>query len=132
MMDPLSDRASGIFLALAGIPPDARAEWLDAQCGSDVALRAQVADLVASLDADAGPGPLDLTLPDHARTDAPVANAGTRVGEFTIRDVLGTGGSGVVYRAQQRSPARTVALKLLREGLASGPARKRFEVEADI
>lgn len=131
-MNPLSDRASAIFLAMAGIAPDARGAWLDAQCGADDALRSEVAGLVASLEADEWPGPLDVTLPDHARADAPVARAGTRVGEFTIVDVLGTGGAGVVYRAQQRSPARTVALKLLREGLESGAARKRFEVEADI
>jgi eukaryotic-like serine/threonine-protein kinase len=58
--------------------------------------------------------------------------SGTRIGEFRLVRLLGSGGMGSVYEAEQQEPARRVALKLLHPGLASGPARRRFEAESDI
>src|SRR3954454_7892354 len=40
----------------------------------------------------------------------------TQIGEFQILSVLGKGGMGVVYEAQQRDPERRGALKVLRGG----------------
>src|SRR5690242_15321517 len=40
----------------------------------------------------------------------------TQIGEFQILSILGKGGMGVVYEAQQRDPERRVALKVLRGG----------------
>ncbi len=56
---------------------------------------------------------------------------GRSVGEFTLDAVLGQGGMGVVYRATQRQPRRTVALKLVRPGLASPSSMRRLELEAE-
>ncbi len=56
-----------------------------------------------------------------------------KLGEFRLEERLGSGGMGVVYRARQSDPARTVALKLIRPELLFFPgARERFrrEVEA--
>lgn len=55
---------------------------------------------------------------------------GARVGPYAILDLLGEGGMGRVYRAEQLQPVRReVALKLIREQIASPLARAYFEVE---
>jgi hypothetical protein len=52
-------------------------------------------------------------------------------GDYELRNVLGSGGMGVVYRAWQRSLGIFVALKVIRVGhLASGGEVKRFRDEA--
>jgi len=56
---------------------------------------------------------------------------GRRIGGFEVGDLIGQGGSGAVYRAQQIRPARTVAFKSLRPEVAGPKARKRFELEAE-
>ena len=55
-----------------------------------------------------------------------------RIGSYEIRKVLGEGSFGVVYEAEQLSPRRTVALKILRPGLATAKALRRFELEGEI
>lgn len=64
-----------------------------------------------------------------ASATAPLA-AGTVFGAYVIRSVLGEGGMGCVYLAEQTRPVRReVALKLIREQIASPLARAYFEVE---
>lgn len=46
--------------------------------------------------------------------------------------LIGRGGSGDVYLGRQRSPAREVAVKVLRSGLGTRRARERFELEATV
>lgn len=55
---------------------------------------------------------------------------GTQVGVYVIRGKLGEGGMGRVYLAEQLRPVqRKVALKLIREQVASPLARAYFDVE---
>jgi WD40 repeat protein len=57
--------------------------------------------------------------------------AGTRLGPYEIRGVLGAGGMGVVYRARDTRLERDVAVKVLPEAFADDPDRlRRFEQEA--
>lgn len=51
------------------------------------------------------------------------------VGNYMLIRRLGEGGMGVVYEARQQNPERTVALKLLKPGLASPELIRRFEFE---
>jgi serine/threonine-protein kinase len=56
---------------------------------------------------------------------------GTRLGHYEITSLLGSGGMGEVYRAKDHKLGRDVAIKVLREELASDPERlRRFEQEA--
>ncbi|MCH7592374.1 MAG: serine/threonine protein kinase [Planctomycetes bacterium] len=55
-----------------------------------------------------------------------------RIGPFKIIRKIGQGGMGTVYEAEQESPRRTVALKVIRAGLASSQLLKRFELESQV
>ena len=58
---------------------------------------------------------------------------GSRLGAFEIRDSLGEGGMGVVYRAEDTRLGREVAIKVLPEELVGEPDRlARFEREARL
>jgi eukaryotic-like serine/threonine-protein kinase len=64
-------------------------------------------------------------------TDGRDAMIGARVGAFTIESVLGRGGMGVVYRARQDSPSRTVALKVVNPGAVGAASLRRFQRETE-
>ncbi len=65
-----------------------------------------------------------------AAGDGQTLAAGTRLGAYRIRHALGEGGMGQVYLAEQTAPIhRDVALKLVREQIASPLALAWFEVE---
>ena len=56
---------------------------------------------------------------------------GTRLGPYSVESVIGSGGMGEVYRAQDTRLRRVVALKTLSQRLESNPqAIERFEREA--
>ncbi|WP_246122958.1 serine/threonine-protein kinase [Luteimonas wenzhouensis] len=58
---------------------------------------------------------------------------GMRVGRYRIEALLGRGGMGEVYRAQQLEPVRrTVALKLLRARAMDVRRKAHFEVERQV
>jgi len=63
----------------------------------------------------------------HAARAKPV-----KFGHFRILRLIGEGGMGAVYEAEQDSPRRRVALKVLRTGFGSPSLIRRFEREAEI
>ena len=69
-------------------------------------------------------GGLDRVLPQLA--------PGTEINGLRIVRELGRGGMGVVYAAEQQQSRSTVALKVLRPGLTSDSALRRFEYEARL
>jgi tetratricopeptide (TPR) repeat protein/predicted Ser/Thr protein kinase len=54
------------------------------------------------------------------------------IGQYKILDVLGEGGMGVVYRAEQERPRRRVALKVIKPGVESRETLRRFEHEGQV
>ena len=54
------------------------------------------------------------------------------VGPYEILDLIGRGGSGVVFKARQARPRRDVALKLLSPSFATTETIERLHLEAEI
>jgi len=124
-------RVKEIFSAALDRIPEERDAFLKEACAGDAALRAEVDDLIA---ADSGVG-------DFLDTPAVVeqsnhAAPGTLLDEpferYRLKRVISTGGMGVVYEAEQEHPRRTVAVKVMKEGIASPDALRRFEFEAHV
>ena len=57
-------------------------------------------------------------------------SAGERLGPYEILAVIGKGGMGEVYRAQDRRLDRDVAVKILPQAFVTEAARERFQREA--
>jgi len=57
---------------------------------------------------------------------------GKYIGGFHVRRIIATGGMGVVYEATQTNPRRTIALKVMKRGITSRSALRRFQYEAQI
>ena len=55
---------------------------------------------------------------------------GKKIGSCTIKRIIGSGGMGVVYEAIQDNPRRRVALKMMKRGVTSREATRRFEFES--
>lgn len=55
-----------------------------------------------------------------------------RIGPYRVLRRLGAGAMGEVFLAEQTSPRREVALKVLRRAALRGPLLRRFEFEAEI
>jgi tetratricopeptide (TPR) repeat protein/predicted Ser/Thr protein kinase len=65
-----------------------------------------------------------------SRTPSATAASRTVIGRYRILRLIGEGGMGVVYEAEQDQPRRTVALKVIKPGLASPELLRRFEQES--
>ncbi|MEM8885779.1 MAG: tetratricopeptide repeat protein [Planctomycetota bacterium] len=112
-------RARSIFDRACDLPPDEQEAVLRAECGDDPELRAEVEKLLA---ADRAPSSnIDTPLPDQLPKS---------IGGYRIVRVIGQGGMGTVYEAEQSNPRRRVALKLI--SFATPELLKRFEYEAEI
>lgn len=129
-----TQRVRRLFEAAQALDGVARVQLLDEQCASDATLRARVETLLAAAER-AGTfleTPAFASNPTLLNLPQPERLLGTTVGRYTLMKVIGEGGMGVVYKAQQESPARVVAVKVLRWALADqeSVARFHFEVES--
>jgi len=55
-----------------------------------------------------------------------------RIGPYRVKRFIGHGGMGSVYLAQQESPRRDVAVKVMKPGVVSSTSLRRFEFEAQV
>ena len=106
-----------------------RESWLAAHV-PDASLAAQLRMLLAN--ADLATNKLigvDPTGARRASESLAVGKIPEQVGGFRVLGVLGHGGHGVVFKAEQQEPRREVALKLLNDWNGDAAAVARFLLE---
>jgi serine/threonine protein kinase len=106
------------------LAPEQRPAFLQQSCSGDESLRRDVESLLASAD-QAGAGFL------QSFTMHVALPKGSRLGDYEVQSLLGSGGMGEVYRAHDCRLDRDVAIKVLPRVFSSNPERlRRFEQEA--
>jgi eukaryotic-like serine/threonine-protein kinase len=122
-----------LFQAALGREPSERVTFLDEACSGDGELRKEVEYLISYSDRE------DCLL-DAPAVDAAAGflalnelalDTGQHLSHYEILDLLGIGGMGEVYLAQDKKLSRKVALKLLPADYTRDEARlHRFQQEA--
>ena len=128
-------RTLQLFDAALEQPAGTRVAWLANACGDDAGLRREVeAMLAADAGEDADPISPKLASLREDGADPAELPADTRIGPWEVRDVIGRGGMGAVYRVARADGEyeRDAALKRIRIGLDSALARQRFLRERQI
>ena len=124
MSDKRPDPAETIYQRALDLPPEQRAAFVERECSSDSALRERVSELLHAYDAIPADF-LDSPLKNHVRKAST-----NKVGQYRIIRLLGEGGMGAVYLAEQESPIRRqVALKVIKPGMDTRQVLARFDVE---
>ncbi len=123
-------RVRQVFEDALDVDAAQREAWLARACAGDESLRGEVRRLLAAED----PVPEFLDPPRAGSLDELLVATpleGRRLDSYTVLRLLGKGGMGAVYLAEQDAPRRHVALKVL-EGLPSVAAVRRFQFEAEL
>lgn len=111
-----SARARRILSGADWVSEPERSEWIVRACGTDETLLRTVEELAGKA-------------PGRERASAVASPKPSDIGPFRFLELLGEGGMGTVWLAEQTEPIRRrVAIKLIR-GDFQGVARHRFEVE---
>ncbi len=127
-------KARDIFERVCDLPRDAQLGRIDELCAGDELVKRELLSLLEYDSAD------DDLLSDD-RLAAPMAcvedvripeGMPERIGEFRILRRIGGGGMGDVYEAEQDSPQRHVALKVMQVGLGGDRMLSRFNREMRI
>ncbi len=135
-----NDVARTIALQVIAAPLEQRRSVLHERCGDDASMLARVEAVLAELeDASAAKGSHEGGLRDQATVMTPTpsvamkqANLPPEIGQFSVRRLIGTGGMGAVYEAMQDNPRRKVAIKVMKRGITSASAQRRFHLEAQL
>ena len=125
-------RLGELFAAASKVPADERAANLEAEC-NDAELRAEVLALLAEDGTDAlETAGVQRVVGEAAAVAVGGDAAPQAVGPYRIVRLIGRGGMGEVYEAEQDDPRRRVALKVVRTGLFGQEHRSRFRHEAQV
>jgi serine/threonine protein kinase len=124
-------RVKQILDEAADLTSAQREEFLASACAGDESLRSEVDSLLKHLEF-----PTDTSDQTHPISD-PISLGlnipmPTKIGPYEVIDKIGEGGMGVVYKATQNLPRRTVALKVIKPQMVTRNALERFRFETQV
>jgi len=126
-------RLERIFAEALNLPREARAAMVARECGGDEGLQLDALSLLTAAERAGeflGTSALE-RLARTAAADGWSLRPGERIGAYTIRQLIGSGGAGEVWRASDERLGREVAIKVLLPTLSRDPDRiRRFTEEA--
>ena len=124
--DTHEQRVHALFMEAIELPEEERTAFIEARCGEDTELADQLEQLVSAHEDST-----KRTVRDASRRGTTgVLEPGYRFDDFEILQLIGKGGNGEVYLAQQSgSISRQVALKVIKLGMDTQDVIKRFESE---
>jgi serine/threonine protein kinase len=133
-MPPDHSRLRELFIAACDVPAQQQDAWVGENCSEEPELRSELLRLLRSDASDNGILAEDkitegvrFQFDTVAETELP-----KRIGQYQVKRMLGEGGMGVVYLAQQQNPGRDVAVKVIRSGIVNPDLLRRFEFEAEV
>jgi serine/threonine protein kinase/WD40 repeat protein len=131
-MDNIDDRVGAIFQsALRITDPEARDRYVTDSCGGDNAMEQRIKALLIVTSENTStmetaavePRTVDFVFDDSERV-------GSIIGPYELIGLIGSGGMGLVFLAQQNLPVRRqVALKIIRPGMDDREGIRRFKAE---
>jgi len=132
-MSESPNREEAIFDDAVKLSADQRAGYLHEACGDDEPLRRRVEALIVAhiragefLAQPVASAPK----PTMVLSLAPAEKVDDKIGRYKILQLIGEGGCGAVYMAEQEEPVRRrVALKVIKLGMDTKSVIARFEAE---
>jgi eukaryotic-like serine/threonine-protein kinase len=116
------------FDAVVGVPPAERSSVLERVCAGDAELRAEVERLLGEHDKARARNFLNPVIRTTSLVEGDIV-----ANRYLIIALIGGGGMGEVYRAEDRLLREAVALKTLRAGLAGDEVLvRRFQKEIEL
>jgi serine/threonine-protein kinase len=127
-------RIEEVFLAALEQPADKRAAFVQEACGDNAPLRGEVIAMLRSHE-DTGDFMERPAYQENAQLLVGQEGAlkiGEQIGHYRILSLLGEGGMGEVYLAEDLSLGRKVAVKLVRPGFGGANLLRQFQREERI
>ena len=128
-------RVKELFQSALQREPSQRTAFLDQACAGDDELQKEVESLIASHEKTGSfiDAPPIAAAAQLLAEEKPELTPGQRIGHYKILSMLGAGGMGEVYLAQDSKLGREIALKLLpAQFTTDGNRLRRFEQEARV